>query len=82
MLTSFLSFLNSKLSLHLVKTYSDDLSLPEDGLRLVIEEGKRGAKLDRDISFDQVVDYSLLREVAAAHPLSMRIHPIMVGTQY
>ena len=45
-----------------VKTYSDDLSLPEDGLRLLIEEGKRGAKLDRDVSFDQVVDYSLLRE--------------------
>ena len=45
-----------------VKTYSDDLSLPEDGLRLLIEEGKRGDKLDRDVSFDQVVDYSLLRE--------------------
>jgi hypothetical protein len=38
------------------------LSLPEDGLRLLIEEGKRGAKLDRDVTFDQVVDYSLLRE--------------------
>jgi hypothetical protein len=25
-----------------VKTYSDDLSLPEDGLRLLIEEGKKG----------------------------------------
>ena len=62
MLTAFLFFLNSKLSLRLVKTYSDDLSLPEDGLRLVIEDGKRGAKLDRDISFDQGVDYSLLRE--------------------
>jgi ABC-type nitrate/sulfonate/bicarbonate transport system substrate-binding protein len=45
-----------------VKTYSDDLSLPEDGLRLLIEEAKRAAKLDRDVPLDQVADFSLLRE--------------------
>jgi ABC-type nitrate/sulfonate/bicarbonate transport system substrate-binding protein len=45
-----------------VKTYSDDLSLPEDGLRLLIDEAKRAAKLDRDVPLDQLVDFSILRE--------------------
>ena len=36
------------------------------GFGFLIEEGKRGAKLDRDVSFDQVVDYSLLREAERA----------------
>jgi len=44
-----------------VKTYNVDLTLPEDGLRLLIDEG-RSLKLDRDVSFDQVADFSLLRE--------------------
>jgi ABC-type nitrate/sulfonate/bicarbonate transport system substrate-binding protein len=45
-----------------VKTYSDDLTLPEDGLRLLIDEAKKAAKLDRDVPFDQVTDFSLLKE--------------------
>ena len=45
-----------------VKTYSDDLSLPEEGLRVLIDEAKRAAKLDRDVPFDQVADFSILRE--------------------
>ena len=45
-----------------VKTYSEDLSLPEDGLRLLIDEAKRAAKLDRDVPLDQLVDFSLLKE--------------------
>jgi hypothetical protein len=45
-----------------VKTYNDDLSLPEDGLRLLIDEARRAAKLDRDVPLDQVVDFSLLKE--------------------
>ncbi len=40
-----------------VKTYGDDLSLPEDGLRLLIDD-----KLNRDVSIDQVADLSILRE--------------------
>ena len=47
----------------IVKTYGDDLSLPEDGLRLLIDEAKKNAKLDREISIDQVADLSILREV-------------------
>lgn len=45
-----------------VKTYGDDLSLPEDGLRLLIDEAKKNAKLSREVSIDQVADLSILRE--------------------
>ena len=45
-----------------VKTYGDDLSLPEDGLRLLIDEVKKNAKLSREVSIDQVADLSILRE--------------------
>ncbi|HTN70282.1 MAG TPA: ABC transporter substrate-binding protein [Methylomirabilota bacterium] len=45
-----------------VKTYSDDLSLPEDGLRLLIDEAKRAAKMEHDVSLNQIVDFSILRE--------------------
>jgi NitT/TauT family transport system substrate-binding protein len=47
----------------ILKTYGDDLSLPEDGLRLLIDEAKKNAKLDREIPIDQVADLSILREV-------------------
>lgn len=46
-----------------VKTYGDDLSLPEDGLRLLIDEAKKNAKVDREVSIDQVADLSILKEV-------------------
>ena len=39
------------------------LSLPEDGLRLLIDEAKKNAKVDREVSIDQVADLSILREV-------------------
>jgi hypothetical protein len=46
----------------IVKTYGDDLTLPEDGLRLLIDEAKKNAKLNREVSIDQVADLSILRE--------------------
>jgi len=46
-----------------VKTYGEDLTLPEDGLRLLIDEAKKNAKLNREVSIDQVADLSILREV-------------------
>jgi NitT/TauT family transport system substrate-binding protein len=46
-----------------VKTYGDDLTLPEDGLRLLIDEAKKNAKLNREVSIDQVADLSILKEV-------------------
>ncbi|MGH9425239.1 MAG: ABC transporter substrate-binding protein [Terriglobia bacterium] len=45
-----------------VKTYGDDLSLPEDGLRLLIDEAKKAAKVDRQVSMSDLADLSFLRE--------------------
>jgi ABC-type nitrate/sulfonate/bicarbonate transport system substrate-binding protein len=45
-----------------VKSYSEDLSLPESGLRLLIDEAKRVAKIDREVSFADVADLSILKE--------------------
>ena len=44
------------------KAFNDDGSMPEDGLRLVIEEAKRTAKVNREISTNEVEDLSILRE--------------------
>ena len=45
-----------------VKAYNDDGSVPESGLRLNIEEAKRVGKLEREISFAEVADLTILRE--------------------
>jgi ABC-type nitrate/sulfonate/bicarbonate transport system substrate-binding protein len=45
-----------------VKSFSDDLGLPEDGLRLLISEAKRITKVDREVSFSEVADLSIVRE--------------------
>ena len=55
-----------------VKTYGDDLSLPEDGLRLLIDEAKKNAKLNREVSIDQVADLSILREAQKEMGISGR----------
>ncbi len=44
------------------KTFNDDGSLPEKGLRLVVEEAKRVGKVEREISLSEVADLSILRE--------------------
>jgi ABC-type nitrate/sulfonate/bicarbonate transport system substrate-binding protein len=44
------------------KIYNEDGSVPEDGLRLVIEEAKKTLKTNREISFNEVVDLSFLKE--------------------
>lgn len=54
-----------------VKAFSDDLSLPDSGLRLLIQEAKRLTKLDREVSPGDVADLSLLRAVQR----DMRIQP-------
>ena len=46
-----------------LKAFNDDGSLPEDGLRLLIDEAKRQTKVSRDIGPGNVVDLSMLREV-------------------
>ena len=44
------------------KIFNEDGSVPEDGLRLIVEEAKKLAKVDRDPSLSEVVDFSILRE--------------------
>ena len=44
----------------LQKAFSDDGSIPEMGLRLVIEEAKKSAKVEREVPFSEVADLSIL----------------------
>ena len=45
-----------------VKTFNEDGSVPENGLRLVIEESKKVTKVTREVSFNEVADLSILGE--------------------
>jgi len=45
-----------------VKTFSEDLNLPDSGLRLLIDEAKRVAKVNREVSLSEVAELSILRE--------------------
>jgi NitT/TauT family transport system substrate-binding protein len=44
------------------KTFNDDGSLPEKGLRLVVDEAKRVGKVEREISLSEIVDLTILKE--------------------
>lgn len=44
------------------KAFSDDGSLPENSLRIAIEEAKRVGKVAREVSFSEVADLSILKE--------------------
>jgi len=44
------------------KAFNNDGNVPEDGLRLVIEEAKRTARVNREVSINEVEDLSILRE--------------------
>jgi NitT/TauT family transport system substrate-binding protein len=44
------------------KAYNDDGTVPEDALRLVIEEAKRATKVNRQVSVSDVADLSILKE--------------------
>ena len=44
------------------KAFNKDGSVPEDGLRLVIEEVKKSAKVDRQVSLSEVADLSILQQ--------------------
>jgi NitT/TauT family transport system substrate-binding protein len=44
------------------KAFNEDGSLPEDGLRLLIDEAKKAAKISREIPSSEVADLSILRE--------------------
>lgn len=44
------------------RAFNDDGGLPADGLRLLIDEAKKQAKVSRDVSQGDIADLSLLRE--------------------
>ena len=44
------------------KIFNDDGNAPEKGLRLVIEEAKKAAKVDRQVSVSDVAEFSILRD--------------------
>ena len=44
------------------KAFNEDGSLPEDGLRLLIDEAKKAGKVSREITSSEVADLSILRE--------------------
>jgi ABC-type nitrate/sulfonate/bicarbonate transport system substrate-binding protein len=44
------------------KAFNEDGNLPEDGLRLLIDEAKKAAKISREIASSEVADLSILRE--------------------
>lgn len=46
----------------LVKGFSEDGNLPEDGLRRLIEDTKSATKVDREVAFSEVADLGILRE--------------------
>ena len=46
----------------LLPAFNDDGNCPEDGMRLVIEEAKKAAKVSREVSMKDVADLSILRE--------------------
>ena len=44
------------------RVFNDDGSLPESGLRLIVDEAKKTAKLEREVPLSDVADLSILRE--------------------
>jgi NitT/TauT family transport system substrate-binding protein len=46
-----------------VKIISPDGSIPDDGLRILIDQAKRDVKVTRDVPVSEITDFSILREV-------------------
>jgi len=46
----------------LAKFFNEDGSLPEDGFRLLIEDVKKVAKVEREVALGEVADLSILKE--------------------
>jgi NitT/TauT family transport system substrate-binding protein len=42
--------------------YNDDATVPEDGLRVVIEEAKKNSRVNHEVSINQVADLSMLKQ--------------------
>ena len=46
----------------LAKVFNEDGSLPEDSFRLLIEDVKKAAKVEREVTLSEVADLTILRE--------------------
>jgi NitT/TauT family transport system substrate-binding protein len=46
-----------------VKVISADGGIPEDGLKFLIEQAKRDAKITREIALSEIADFGILREI-------------------
>ncbi len=46
-----------------VKVISHDGGIPEDGLKFLIEQAKRDAKITREVPLSEIADFSILREI-------------------
>jgi len=46
-----------------VKIISPDGSIPDDGLKILIDQAKRDVKVTRDVPISEIADFTLLREV-------------------
>lgn len=46
----------------LLKAYHEDGSVPDDGLKLIVEESKRLGKVEREVPLSEVEDLSVLRD--------------------
>jgi len=44
------------------KAFNEDGAMPEDGLRVILEEAKKLAKVNREVSLSEVEDLSILKE--------------------
>jgi ABC-type nitrate/sulfonate/bicarbonate transport system substrate-binding protein len=45
-----------------VKSFNDDGSVPEAGLRLALDEAKKAANISREIAFSEIADFTVLRQ--------------------
>jgi NitT/TauT family transport system substrate-binding protein len=46
-----------------VKVISPDGGIPEDGLKLLVEQAKRDAKITREVALSEIADFGILREI-------------------
>jgi hypothetical protein len=46
-----------------VKVISSDGGIPEDGLKLLIDQAKRDAKITREVALSEIADFGILREI-------------------
>ena len=45
-----------------VKSFNDDGSVSDAGLRIAIDEAKKSANISREVAFSEVADFTVLRE--------------------